>query len=403
MEPSADEIAAVPEIYPSDYLVLTSRGELYRVGQELVAYDFSEALTILGQDLWKMLQEEGPVASSVLNKTTIGPRDIVVLEYTKEGHTRRNWFIRVQFSGPTSAPMHYVGERFLWPLSHQAAMRMVVALKDHRRQFHRSHPNIQLTLPAHIDPDVGYPTSDVFDPEDHVGTGYTANIPITTSWKNQLSLLCWGRGPPPPPEPLEERARAMAARWAAPRNKKPPPQKTRAVAPRPPSPSWARPANLRAKRTKMWHWLPDDVVCMILDQVAQTLIHSPAQRDLKTLVKLRRVNKRFKATLEREAVAWTQGTLTTLDAALQSGRVHALQALGRSLIQRGVNPCLPYASWTGQQWGREDAHASVLGPGAVPFVPRPVTLSTFLEWKRGRRERARDQATSAAWRMPYNG
>lgn len=346
-----DEISTNQTIFPSDYLVLSHNGNLYRVGQELVSHDYSEPLHF-DYDEWSdiLMQYKQFGAGVLITKRGISPKDIVVIEYYKHGKVQRNWFLRMEFSWSKGIGSgHKCGDRFLWQIPHPACMSMVVALKDHQRRFASQTPTL-------IDKTTCFPTSTIFEPEAHENTECTGLITTTTSWKFQLALMCF-RHSPLPTYPNNDLGRI----------------KTNSL-------SFARPKRFQSKGCKFFQSIADDLSDMILEKVAESLVRGGRGADTLALMSLRRVNRAFRDKIDGAALAWAEDAYQTLDETLHGGCVKKLQDVGQSLMQAGVNPCTMYNRWTKREWEREDAEAAENDEQSEYEEP-PITMATFVHWK----------------------
>ena len=342
-----DEISTNQTIFPSDYLVFSQNGNLYRVGQELVSYDLSEPFHFSYEEWSDILMGYQNFGAGVLvTKRGVSPRDIVVLEYTKDDKIHRNWFVRVEFQwAHTYCGPHKCGERFLWQIPHPACMSMVVALKDHQRRFASETPTL-------IDKTTCFPTSTIFAPEDHENTGCTGLITTTTSWRVQLALICF-RHSPLPTYPNKDLPKIQSL-------------------------SFARPKRCQ-NDGKFFQTLADDLSDMILEKVAESLVQGGKSGTL-ALMNLRRVNRAFRDRIDDVALTWANDTYQTLDKTLNEGNVKELQSLGQTLLKGGVNPCTIYGRWTKKQWDKEDAEAAEV-PEQIEYKEPPLTMATFVQWK----------------------
>ena len=291
------------------YLALDADGALYVVDRGMVVYDYSEALTLNRENFSHVLRlcRGLPFGERVARKTTLSPRDIVVLQYEREGQTHRNWFVRVSFTG-IRRRIHnvYYGAYFLWQLPHPRCARVARDLRAHVRCTN-SLVNLKIA-------DIlrgGDPTNVVFEPKHHVGRGTTLLTEVEI--RSKVEVLCFGAALAPMQTP----------QW------------------------WGRFYPELLLKQKPWKLseLPDDVSDMILDRLVDNLIHGPLKRDARTLLSLRRVNRRLRDKVDAAAVAWTQKKYEALNGAMESGSTQELCAVGRSFVEAGIHPCLPYDMW----------------------------------------------------------
>ena len=300
-----------------DYLALDAEGALYVVDRSMVVYDYSEALTLNRENFSHVLRicRGLPFGERVARKTTLSPRDIVVLQYEREGQTHRNWFVRVSFLG-IRRRIHnvYYGAYFLWQLPHPRCARMARDLYAHaiRVGTGPSWRIAELLQP-------GEPTHMAFEPKHHVGRGTTL-LNDLQAISSKVAVLCFGAALGPTPTP----------QW------------------------WGRPAMLYPSQragclpgSEPWKLseLPDDLSDMILDRLVDNLVHGMTKRDARTLLALRRVNRRLRDKVDAAAAAWAQKKYEALNGAMESGNTHDLSAVGRSFLEAGIHPCLPYDMW----------------------------------------------------------
>ena len=327
----------------SDYLMLDADGGLYIVDfNAFVEYDYSEALPLNHEKFRDVLRMHRglSIGERVARKTTLSPRDIVVLKYEWEGKTHRNWFVRVSFPLEGPWPFKHHGDYFLWQLPYARCARMASDLRAHLRAGH--NPKTADILLR------GSPTVMRFEPKHHVGRGTT--LLESDYWSTQLAVLCFGAAQSPAPTP----------QW------------------------WGRCYPELLLKEKLWKLseLPDEVSDMILDRLIDNLIHGPLKRDARALLSLRRVNRRLRDKVDAAAVAWTQKKYEALDAALQRNDPQsgpALCAVGRSFLEAGIHPVVPYKTWLQRQKVEmQDGICRRLT--ARPGQP-PIGFCTFCEWK----------------------
>lgn len=345
----------------SDYTIFSFDGRLFHLNRDMISRDTSHPHTFGLDEWWAMRAKHSNwCAGVIVSARAICPRDIIVLEYTMNGLTHRNWFIRSNFKCPSvlvrGAP---AGGYILWQLPHPMCMSMIVALEEYQRNMastgEQEHPLVT---------NMFYPTCSVFRPEDHDGTG-TALCTQVTEWDRQLEILSV-RGNDRLGYPLDEGQDVyyenLRRELGMPRG-----VDVRAVI------SYARPNRFQPKGSGCFNELADDMAELVIGTVTNSLIEGSKRTDTMALLMLRRVDKRFKREVDKIAIRWAKDKYDQMDKSLHSLRVEPLQKIGQSLRDSGICVCFPYTSWTENQRAKRDGRAE-----------KPVTFAMFLEWKQGK-------------------